>query len=186
MIFIETELSGSFVIEPELRRDERGFFARAWGRDEFERRGLDARVAQCGISYNWRKGTLRGMHYQREPHAQAKLVRCTRGSVYDVIVDLRPESPTFARWIGAELTADNRRALYVPAGFAHGYQALEDDSEIFYQMSESYHPEAEAGVRWDDPAFRISWPLEVSVISPRDRDYPDFRPSESPRRGGAL
>ena len=185
MIFVETNLSGAFVIEPELREDERGFFAVMWRVEEFERRGLDARLAQCGVSYNRRRGTLRGMHYQREPHAQAKLVRCTRGAVYDVIVDLRPESPTFARWIGVELTASNYRMLYVPRGFAHGYQALEDDSEIFYQMSESYRPEAEAGVRWDDPAFGINWPLAVTVIAPRDRDYPDFRPPEPARRGGA-
>lgn len=187
MIFVETELSGAFVIEPVLREDERGFFAQAWNREEFERRGLDARIALAAVSYNRRKGTLRGMHYQRAPHAQAKLVRCTRGSIYDVVVDLRPQSPTFARWIGVELSASNRRSLFVPAGFAHGYQALEDDSEIFYQMSESYRPEAEAGVRWDDPAFGISWPLEVAVISPRDRDYPDFRPPEpAARQGGAL
>jgi dTDP-4-dehydrorhamnose 3,5-epimerase len=126
------------------------------------------------------------MHYQRAPHAQAKLVRCTRGAVYDVIVDLRRESPTFARWVGAELTAANRRALYVPAGFAHGFQSLEDDTEVTYQITEPYRPEAEAGVRWDDPAFGIVWPLEVSMIAPRDRDYPDFRPPEPARQGGAL
>lgn len=183
MIFVETNLRGAFLIEPDLFEDERGFFARTWSREEFEGRGLDARLAQCALSYNRRGGTLRGMHYQREPHAQAKLVRCTRGAVYDVIVDLRPGSPTFTRWIAAELTASNRRALYVPAGFAHGYQALEDDTEVAYQVTEDYRPEAEAGVRWDDPAFGIRWPLEVSVISARDRSYPDFEPAEPPRQG---
>lgn len=186
MIFVETNLSGAFVVEPELFEDERGFFAVTWHADEFARRGLDARLAQCAVSYNRRKGTLRGMHYQRAPHAHAKLVHCTRGAVYDVIVDMRPESPTFTRWSAAELTAANRRALYVPAGFAHGFQSLEDDTELMYHITESYRPEAEAGVRWDDPSFRISWPLEVTVIAPRDRGYPDFRPQGSPRPGGAL
>ena len=185
MIFVETELADAFVIEPVQREDERGYFAVTWRADEFERRGLDARLAQSSVSYNRRKGTLRGMHYQKEPHAQAKLVRCTRGAVYDVIVDLRPGSPTLARWIGVELTASNRRALYVPAGFAHGFQTLEDDAELTYQITTPYRPEAEAGVRWDDPAFRISWPLEVAAIAPRDRDYPDFRPPGTPRHGDA-
>jgi len=185
MIFVETELSGALVIEPEPREDERGFFCVTWHAEEFARRGLDARLAQSSVSYNRRKGTLRGMHYQRAPHEQAKLVRCTRGAVYDVIVDLRPDSPTFARWVGAELTAANRRALYVPAGCAHGFQTLEDDSELTYQITTPHRPEAEAGVRWDDPAFGIVWPLEVSIIAPRDRDYPDFRPPEPPGHGGA-
>lgn len=186
MIFTETKLCGAFVVEPERHEDERGFFARTWCRREFEARGLDAGLAQCDISYNRKRGTLRGMHYQNPPHAEAKLVRCTRGAVYDVIIDLRPGSPTSGRWVAAELTETNRRMLYVPQGFAHGFQTLEDDTEVAYQVSEFYHPEAARCVRWDDPAFRISWPLEVTVIAPRDRDCPDFRAPEFEAQGGAA
>ena len=175
MIFTETRLKGAFLIEPERFEDERGFFALSWSRAEFGARGLSARLVECNISFNRRRGTLRGMHYQLAPHAQAKLVRCTMGAVYDVIVDLRPDSPTFKQWVAAELSADNRLMLYVPEGFAHGFQTLEDGSEVFYQMSDVYAPQSARGVRWDDPAFRIAWPPGERVINARDRTYPDFQ-----------
>lgn len=174
MIFTETRLKGAFIIEPERLEDERGFFARTWCQREFEVRGLDPRLVQCNISFNRRKGTLRGMHYQVAPHEEAKLVRCTLGAIHDVIIDLRAGSPTFKQWEAVELTAVNRWSLYIPGGFAHGYQTLEDDSEVFYQMSEFYYPESAAGVRWDDPTFAITWPMEPTVISAKDRSYPLF------------
>ncbi len=177
MIFVETKLKGAFVIEPELFEDERGFFARSWSEREFAAAGLDARLAECNISFNHRSGTLRGMHFQRAPRAQAKLVRCTMGAIYDVIIDLRPESDTFKQWTGAELTAENRRMLFVPEGFAHGFQTLRDDTEVFYQMSTPFAPEHAGGVRWDDPAFGIEWPetgVGERIIIARDREYPDF------------
>lgn len=174
MIFTETELEGAFVVDPEKLGDERGFFARAWDRQEFEAHGLNPQLAQCNISFNKEKGTLRGMHYQAAPYEEAKLVRCTRGAIYDVAVDLRPDSPTFKQWVGAELTVDNRRMLYVPEGFAHGFQTLEDDTEVFYQVSAFYSPDHGRGVRWDDLAFGIKWPTETRVIVDRDRKYPDF------------
>jgi dTDP-4-dehydrorhamnose 3,5-epimerase len=174
MIFTETKLSGLVLIDMERREDDRGFFARSWCRDEFERHTLDTRLVQCNVSFNLRQGTLRGMHYQAEPHPEIKLVRCTMGAIYDVGVDLRPDSPTFRQWVGVELTAENRRALYIPAGFAHGFQTLTANSEVFYQMSEFYYPEAARGVRWNDPAFGIQWPLPDPFLSDRDRTYPDF------------
>jgi len=175
MIFTPTELDGAFVIDLEPIEDERGFFARAWCQHELEAHGLSSRAAQCNVSFNTRKGTLRGMHYQRAPHAEVKIVRCTRGSIYDVIVDLRQDSPTHKRWIGVELSAENRRALYVPEGFAHGYLTLEDASETFYQVSEFYTPGAEGGLRWDDEAFGIVWPdVEISVVSEKDRAWPEY------------
>jgi dTDP-4-dehydrorhamnose 3,5-epimerase len=177
LIFNETKLAGAFVIEQELFADERGFFARSWSEREFAARGLDARLAECNISFNHRRGTLRGMHFQRAPRAQPKLVRCTTGAIYDVIIDLRRESETFRQWVGVELTASNRRMLYVPAGFAHGFQTLADETEVFYQMSEVFAPECAGGVRWDDPAFGIVWPDndgEERIIIARDREYPDF------------
>ena len=175
MRFVETPLPGAYVVEPEPAGDERGLFARTFCREEFAALGLDTRVAQCSTSYNRRRGTLRGLHYQAEPYPEAKLVRCTAGSVYDVVVDLRPESHAFRRWFAVELTASSRRALYVPAGVAHGFQTLEDDSEVFYQISEFYHPELARGVRWDDPTFGVRWPeAGARVISERDRAYPDF------------
>ena len=177
MIFTETKLAGAFVIEPERFADERGFFALSWSRREFAARGLDPNLAECNISFNHRRGTLRGMHYQAAPHAQVKVVRCTLGAVYDCIVDLRPDSPTFGRWEGVELTAGNRLMLYVPKGFAHGFQTLEDGSEVFYQMSDVYVPESAAGVRWNDPAFGIEWPLPVEVINARDASYESFDPA---------
>ena len=174
MVFIETRLKGAFTIEPELVQDGRGFFARTFDQKEFEARGLNARVVQCNISSNKKKGTLRGMHYQIAPYQEAKLVCCTKGAIYDVIIDLRPNSHTFKKWEAAELTATNRRMLYIPEGFAHGFQTLQDDTEVFYQMSEFYHPESARGVRWDDRAFGIVWPDDVRVVSDRDRQYPDF------------
>jgi dTDP-4-dehydrorhamnose 3,5-epimerase len=176
MTFQETKLAGVFEIHLEPKVDERGFFARSWCRYEFEQQELNSNLAQCSISFNSRKGTLRGMHYQTESYAEAKLVRCTKGAIYDVAVDMRPQSATFMRWVGTKLNATNRRALYIPEGCAHGFLTLEDDTEVFYQISESYHPEAARGVRWDDPAFGIVWPEVVEVISDRDRTYPDFEP----------
>ena len=175
MIFTETALADAWIVDPERLEDERGFFARTFDAAEFARRGLAAAFPQCSVSFNARAGTLRGMHFQAEPHQEAKLVRCTAGAVYDVIVDLRPGSPTRGRWTAVELSAANRRALYVPEGFAHGFQTLVDASEVFYQISASYEPSAARGVRWDDPAFAIAWPpAEPRILSERDRAYPDF------------
>ncbi len=175
MRFVPTKLAGAFVIEPEPRADERGLFARTWCRDEFAAHGLTTSWVQCNVSFNHRTGTLRGMHYQADPHPEVKLVRCTRGAAYDVIADLRPGSPTYRQWVAVELTADNRRAVYVPGGFAHGFQTLADETELFYQMSEFYHPESARGVRWDDPALGIEWPpCAGRVISERDRSFPDL------------
>jgi dTDP-4-dehydrorhamnose 3,5-epimerase len=171
MVFTETKLQGAFLIAPEFLRDERGFFARTWCQHEFTSHGLNARLVQCNISFNRSKGTLRGMHYQAAPHAEAKLVRCTRGSIYDVIIDLRPDSPTFKQWAASELTESNRLMLYIPEGFAHGFQTLEDDTEVFYQMSEFYHPESARGIRWDDPAFFITWPIACPTVSAKDNSY---------------
>jgi len=159
-------------VEPELLEDERGSFARSFCQEEFRAHGLDPVIAQCNISFNKRRGVLRGLHYQVKPHEEAKLVRCTRGAIWDVIVDLREGAPTRYRWFATELTADNRRALYIPRGFAHGFQTLADNSEVFYQMSEFYHPESARGVRWNDPIIGIAWPLADPVVSPRDRSYP--------------
>lgn len=171
MRFIASKLPGAFLIEPELNMDQRGFFARSWCAREFAERGLETRLVQCNISYNERRGTLRGLHYQEPPHAEVKLVRCTRGRVFDVIVDLRRDSPTYCRWQAYELSAENHRGVYIPPGIAHGYQTVSDGSEVCYQMSEYYDPEAARGVRWDDPAFSIAWPLPVTVISPKDAFY---------------
>ncbi len=175
MIVGETELAGAYVLEVERRDDERGFFARVWCAAELGAAGLDARVSQINVGFNHRRGTLRGLHFQRAPHAEVKIVRCTAGAVYDVIVDLRPESPTHRRWIGVELTDENHRQLYVPAGFAHGYQTLTDSAEISYLTSVPYAPESATGVRFDDPAFGIGWPEPVTVISDADRSWPDYR-----------
>ncbi len=172
MKFVPTPLDGAFVVEPELISDDRGFFARSFCQNEFRAHGLDPAAVQCNISFNSKRGTLRGLHFQAKPHEEAKLVRCTRGAIWDVIVDLREDSPTRYRWFSAELSADNHQALFVPAGFAHGFQTLVDDSEVLYQMSEFYHPESARGLRWDDPAIGISWPCSDPVLSPRDRSYP--------------
>lgn len=174
MTFHETKLPGVFEIHLNPRADERGFFARSWCQKEFEAHGLNPRIVQCSVSFNARKGTLRGMHDQVAPHAETKLLRCTAGAIYDVVIDLRPQSPTFKQWIAATLTAENRRMLYVPEGCAHGFLTLENATEVFYQMSEFYHPEQSRGVRWNDPAFGIVWPERVEVISERDRTYSDF------------
>ncbi len=173
MIYIPLRLSDAFLIEPEKREDARGFFARTWCQREFAEHGLNPNLVQCNISFNEQKGTLRGMHYQTAPHEEAKLVRCTRGALYDVIVDLRSESPTFCEWVAVELTQDNHHMLFIPEGLAHGFQTLADDTEIFYQMSEFYHPEAARGARWNDPAFAIDWPLPDPIISEKDRSFPD-------------
>jgi dTDP-4-dehydrorhamnose 3,5-epimerase len=175
VIFSETALPGAWVVEPERLEDERGFFARSWCEREFGQRGLATRLVQCNVSFNKRRGTLRGMHYQAAPHQEAKLIRCTRGAIHDVIIDLRSDSPTFRRHVAVVLDADSRRMLYVPEGMAHGFQTLEDDTEVFYQMSEFYAPDHARGVRWDDPAFGIRWPEAERTISARDRSYPDFR-----------
>jgi dTDP-4-dehydrorhamnose 3,5-epimerase len=174
--FVETELDGVFIIEPERRSDDRGFFARTFCRREFADRGLVAEVNQCSTSYNVKRGTLRGMHYQAYPHAETKLVRCTAGSVYDVVVDLRRDSSSCGRWIGVELSAADGLALYIPAGCAHGFQTLTDGAEVLYQISEPYVPELARGFRWNDPAFAIRWPIGDPTMSDRDRSYPDFAP----------
>ena len=174
--FKETRLKGAFVVQPERFDDQRGFLSRSFSAGEFEEHGMNPRIAECNISYSRLRHTVRGMHFQREPYAQAKLVRCTRGAIYDVIIDLRPDSETYGEWVGEELTADNHRMLYVPEGFAHGFQTLVDDAEIFYQISNFYTPGSEGGVRWNDPAFGITWPeREHVIINERDRSYPDFR-----------
>jgi len=172
MIFAETKLPGVFLIEPERLEDGRGFFARTWCQREFEAHGLNPRLVQCSISYNKKKGTLRGMHYQVAPYEEAKLVRCTMGAIYDVIIDMRPDSLTFKQWVAIELTAENRKMLYVPEGIAHGFQTMVDNTEVFYQMSEFYHPECTQGVRWNDPTFDVNWPLPVNVIAEKDNAYP--------------
>lgn len=175
MEFKETKLKGSYIIEPKRYEDERGFFCEMWRKDTYEKLNLEPTMMQANISFTKKKGTLRGMHFQVEPHAQVKLVRCTMGGIYDVIIDLRPDSPTYCKWISVELTADNRRMLYVPVGFAHGFQTIQDNTEVSYQMFELYHPECEGGVRYNDPCFNIEWPLDVTVISKRDADYPDYQ-----------
>lgn len=178
MNFRALDLSGAFVLEPELQQDDRGFFARTFCRREFEAWGLEPAVAQCNLSFNRFRGTLRGMHFQGAPGEEAKLVRCVRGAIHDVIVDLRTGSETFGRHAAVELSADNRLALYVPPGFAHGFQTLADDTELYYQMSAFYDPELARGFRHDDPDLGIAWPLAVSVISERDRELPAFAARE--------
>lgn len=175
MIFQTTRIQGVFEIHTEPHRDNRGFFARSWCRDEFAAHGLEVSLAQCNISYNLHRGTLRGMHFQIEPFAEVKLVRCTQGAIYDVVVDLRPESATFKEWLGISLTAERRNMVYVPKGCAHGFLTLQPETEVFYQMSEVYDAASARGFRWNDPAFEIAWPDAVKVISERDRNYPDFQ-----------
>ena len=175
MKFIPTRLKGSFIIDVDQKYDERGFFARSWCAEEFLKHGLNPNLAQCSISYNKTRGTLRGMHFQKKPHEETKVVRCTAGSIYDVIVDVRPDSETFKQWIWVELSAANRRMIYVPNGFAHGFQSLVEDTEVFYMVSTPYNPESSGSLRWNDPQFAIDWPHEDErVISDRDRNYPDF------------
>ena len=174
MIFTQLKLQDAFVIEVEGSKDERGFFARTWCKKEFEANNLNINLVQANLAVTKKKGTLRGMHYQMAPYEESKLVRCTRGAIFDVIVDLRPDSATYKRWVGLELTADNHSMIYVPEGFAHGYEALTDDAEVFYQVSQFFSPEYERGVRYDDPAFKINWPITVQVISEKDKSWPDY------------
>lgn len=175
MVFTETKLKGAFVVDLEPREDERGFFARTFCAREFEEHGLNPHLVQCSISFNKQRGTLRGMHWQEAPHGECKLIRVTRGAIYDVILDLRRGSATFKQWFAIELTAENRRQLYVPEGFAHGFQTLSDSTEVAYQMSEFFAPESSSGVRWNDPAFAIEWPTVARrIMNDRDASYPDF------------
>ncbi len=175
MQFTKTGLEGAFIIDIQEISDPRGFFARGWCQREFEENGITANISQANISFNREKGTLRGLHYQKAPYEEAKLVRCTKGAIFDVAVDIRPDSSTFGKWVGAELTAQNHRMLLVPEGFAHGFQTLEDNTEVFYQVSEFYTPESEGGARYDDPAFGINWPIEVSVLSDKDANWPPIK-----------
>jgi dTDP-4-dehydrorhamnose 3,5-epimerase len=172
MIFKETPLPGAYVIEPERINDNRGFFARAWCKKELEQHGLKGEISQSNIGFSFRKGTFRGLHFQRPPHAEVKIVRCTRGSIFDVIVDLRPESPSYKHWFGVELSAENRKMIYVPEGMAQGYATLEDSTEINYHTSEFFNAESASGVRFDDPAFGIQWPVVPAVVSEQDRNWP--------------
>ncbi|MDQ7788253.1 MAG: dTDP-4-dehydrorhamnose 3,5-epimerase [Thermodesulfovibrionales bacterium] len=180
MNFTETQLKGVYIIELEKFEDDRGFFARTFCRREFESHGLNPNVVQCNISYNKKKGTLRGMHYQAGPYKEAKLVSCIRGAIYDVLIDLRSDSPTYRQWLSVELTARcsplaaHYKMLYISEGFAHGFLTLMDDTEVFYQMSEFYIPEYARGIRWNDPLFHITWPIDVAVISEKDKTFPDF------------
>jgi dTDP-4-dehydrorhamnose 3,5-epimerase len=174
MKILPTKLPGVWIVDLEKHEDERGYFARSWCRREFEEHGLNPNLVQCSLSFNHKKGTLRGMHCQIAPHGETKLVRCTRGAIFDVVVDLRPASPTYKQWAAAELTSENGRALYIPEGFAHGFQTLADDAEVFYQMSEFYHPESARGIRWNDPALKIEWPFPDPILSARDKNYNDF------------
>jgi len=176
MIFREIFLQGVFVIDVEPVADERGLFARSWCKREFRQHGLPDEFVQCNISVNHKKGTLRGMHFQEAPYGEAKLVRCTKGAIYDVVVDLRPESNTLFKWYAIELNENNRKALFIPDGFAHGFQTLTDNAEVFYQMSEFYHPEHARGVRWNDPVFGIEWPEDTRTISEKDQGYPEYQP----------
>ena len=176
MIFQPGAVDGTFVVQPELRTDDRGFFARAFDVDEFAARGLEPTVVQTNVSFNVQRGTLRGMHWQEAPHQETKLIRCTAGSILDVVVDIRPSSPTYLRWTAAELTADNRYAMYAPVGTAHGYLTLTDGAEVTYQVSHPFTPAADRGARWDDPAFAIDWPFAPVVVSAKDADHPPFSP----------
>ena len=174
MIFKETKLKGACTIELERIEDERGFFARSWCQKEFAEHGLNPLIVQCNISYNKKKGTLRGMHYQASPYEEAKIVSCISGAIYDVIIDLRPDSATFCQWFAVELSSDNYRMIYIPVGLAHGFQTLKDNTVVFYQRSEFYHPDSARGVKWDDPAFGVKWPINKSIIALKDRQFPDF------------
>jgi dTDP-4-dehydrorhamnose 3,5-epimerase len=174
MIFTELELKGAFLIEVKKIQDDRGFFGRAWCQKEFEEHGLNGNVKQINTSLTLKKGTIRGMHYQVDPYQETKFIRCTRGRIYDVIIDLRPDSPTFMKWVGNELSADNYKMVYVPGNFAHGFVALEDQSEVYYPVTEFYTPGAERGIRFNDRAFNIQWPIPIEVVSEKDASHPDF------------
>lgn len=175
MKFTKTNLNGAYIIDIEKREDERGFFARTFCANEFTEQGLETKFVQANMSFNYKKGTLRGMHYQKSPYEEDKLVRCTKGALYDVIIDLRKDSPTFKQWVGVELTEENRRALFVPKGFAHGFITLKDNTEINYLVTQFYTPEADSGVRFDDPAFNIEWPITPVSVSEKDKNHPDFK-----------
>lgn len=174
VIFTPTKLRDAYIVDIEKREDDRGFFARSWCRREFAERRMVSDLAQANVSFSLKRGTLRGMHYQMKPYEETKLIRCTRGAIYDVIIDLRPNSTTYGQWVGAELTADNYKMLYVPEGLAHGFQTLSDDAEVAYQMSQFFTPGAARGIRYNDPAFGIQWPMKVEVISSEDASWPDF------------
>lgn len=174
MIFTETKLKGAFVLEIKKLEDERGFFGRSWCANEMKEHGLNADICQANTSLSKEKGTLRGMHYQLDPYQETKLIRCTHGSIYDVIIDLRPDSPTYKEWFGIELTRDNYKMLYVPEDFAHGFVTLEDDVEVTYLVTQFYTPGAEAGIRWNDPGFKIDWPMDPKVFSDKDLNHPDY------------
>jgi dTDP-4-dehydrorhamnose 3,5-epimerase len=174
MLFTETHIPGVYTLDIEKRGDERGFFARTFCEKELELQGLETRFVQQNASFSAQKGTLRGLHFQRAPDAEVKLIRCVRGAILDLAIDLRPESATFRRWITLELTAENRRLAYIPRGFAHGFMTLTDDTEVSYLVSAFYKPEAEGGVRWNDPAFGLELPFEPTVVSPKDASWPDF------------
>ena len=176
MKFFETRLKGAFIVEIEPRIDNRGFFVRTFCQREFEAYKMNSNIAQCNLSYNHLKGTLRGMHYQLSPKAETKFIYCTQGAIYDAIIDLNPQSPTYCQWFGIELSAENRKMLYVPEGFAHGYQALLDGATVFYQVSEFYSPEHERGVRWNDPVFGIEWPISNPILSEKDSTFEDYKP----------
>ena len=177
MKFVQTKLAGAYIVELEPHRDERGFFARSWCEEEFKAQGLVSRMVQSNVSLNVKKATLRGLHFQKHPHEEVKLVRCTLGKIFDVMVDLRPESPTFKQWVGAELTEDNHSMLYIPRRFGHGFITLTEKAEVFYQVSTTYNKEAASGALWNDSAFGIEWPLEPSLISPADRGWSKFEQS---------
>lgn len=174
MIFTELELKGAYLVEVKKIEDDRGFFGRAWCANEFTEHGLNRNFVQMNTSFTKKKGTIRGMHYQVDPYQEVKFIRCTRGRIWDVIIDLRPDSPTFKKWVGNELTADNYRMVYVPENFAHGFITLEDNSEVYYPVTQFYTPGAERGLRWDDPSFNIKWPVEVTLVSEKDRSHMDF------------
>ena len=174
MIFTETKLKGAFIIDVKRLEDERGFFGRAWCKKEFQDHGLNSNAVQANVSYNKVKGTIRGMHYQVAPYMESKTIRCTSGAIYDVIIDIRPDSPTFKQWIGVELTEESFRMLYVPEGFAHGFITLEDHTSVHYMVTEYYTPGAEAGIKYNDSAFNIQWPITPTVVSDKDMKHPDF------------
>jgi len=176
MIFTETKIKGIYIIDPEPLTDERGFFARSFCKEEFQKHGLETDIVQCNISYNKKRGTLRGMHYQVPPFEEAKIVSCTNGSIYDVVLDLRRDSATYCQWVAVELSADNYRMVFIPKGCAHGFQTLVDNTVVYYQMTEVFHPESASGVRWNDPVFGIQWVLDETIISEKDKNLSDFCP----------
>ncbi len=174
MIFKETKLKGAFIVEVKKIEDDRGFFGRAWCKQEFEEHGLNGNIVQLNTSLTKEKGTIRGLHYQVDPYQEVKFIRCTRGRIWDVMIDLRPDSPTFMQWVGTELSADNYKMAYVPENFAHGFVSLEDNSEVYYPVTAFYTPGSERGIRWDDPAFNIDWPIGIRIVSDKDNSHPDF------------